>query len=411
MPLTVFVTDGNERPALAIVRALGRRGLRVLVGDEGASSLASSSRYAAGHVTYPSPYTDRRAFATFLADFIARERIDVLMPVSDVTTYAVCADQERLQRCSALAVPPFAAFDLVTNKARLIQYAAAHGIKVPRTHVVANQSRLHDVIDDIAYPAVAKPVQSRLPTETGWQSGGVHYAQSRRELEQIYRDDPVLARRPSLVQQRIVGPGVGVFALFDRGAIVADFAHRRLREKPPAGGASVLSESLPVDATLREQAARLLAPLEWHGVAMLEYKHDQATGDFYLMEVNGRFWGSLQLAIDAGVDFPFLACLLATGQRPAIERPYAIGVRNRWLAGDLDHLLLRLFRSAQAPPDPLAPPKWRALVDFCRFISPGLRYEVERSDDPRPFLYEFRRALRSLSSGALRMAAQMTGAK
>jgi len=316
MPLTVFVTDGDQRPALAIVRALGRRGLRVLAGSDGASSLASSSKYCAGHVTYPSPQRDRRAFARFLADFVARERVDVLMPVSDVTTYAVCADQARLERFSALAVPPFQAFDLVTNKARLLEYAASKGVSTPRTHVVANAAHLRDVIDGVAYPAVAKPVQSRMPTEDGWQAGSVQYAYSRGELEQIYRDDPVLARRPSLVQQRIVGPGVGVFVLFDRGTLVADFAHRRLREKPPAGGTSVLSESAPVDADLREQAIRLLAPLEWHGVAMLEYKQDQTTGDFVLMEINGRFWGSLQLAIDAGVDFPFLAFQLATGHRP-----------------------------------------------------------------------------------------------
>src|SRR5205085_6819270 len=97
-----------------------------------------------------------------------------------------------------------------------------------------------------------------------------------------------------------------VFALFDRGALVADFAHRRLREKPPAGGASVLSESAPVDPCLREQVVRLLGSIGWHGVAMVEYKHDLRSGATVLMEVNGRFWGSLQLAVDAGVDFPFL---------------------------------------------------------------------------------------------------------
>src|SRR6185369_14394569 len=55
MPMTVFVTDGDQRPALAIVRTLGRRGLRVLVGEDGPASLASSSKYCAGHITYPSP--------------------------------------------------------------------------------------------------------------------------------------------------------------------------------------------------------------------------------------------------------------------------------------------------------------------------------------------------------------------
>src|SRR5262249_18223760 len=378
-------------------RALGRRGLRVLVGSDGPSSLASCSKYCAGHVPYPSPLREGRAFARFLTDFVARERVDVLMPVTDVTTHAVCADQERLERRCALAVPPFPAFELVTNKARLLQYAAARGIAVPRTHLVANASRLREVIDAVTYPAVAKPVQSRLPTDDGWQSGGVHYASSRAELEQIYRDDDVLARRPSLVQQRIVGPGVGVFVLFDRGTLVADFAHRRLREKPPAGGTSVLSESAAVDDTLRAQAIRLLAPIQWHGVAMLEYKQHEATGEFFLIEINGRFWGSLQLAIDAGVDFPFLAYRLAPGQRPNVEQPYTVGVKNRWIAGDVDHLLLRLFRSEKALGLPeSAPSKFRAVADFLKFAQPGLRYDVGARDDMRPSLYELRRYLAAL---------------
>ena len=111
-----------------------------------------------------------------------------------------------------------------------------------------------------------------------------------------------------------------MFALFDRGRLVAEFSHRRLREKPPAGGASVLSESLPVDPRLREFALRMLGPIGWHGVAMMEYKQDRRTGDFVLMEVNGRFWGSLELAVAAGVDFPFLACQLARAFGPRRRR-------------------------------------------------------------------------------------------
>src|SRR5205823_2531443 len=115
-----------------------------------------------------------------------------------------------------------------------------------------------------------------------------------------------------------------------------------LREKPPSGGVSVLRESVPVDPIVRDQAIRLLGPLGWHGVAMLEYKQDRRTGTPYLMEVNGRFWGSLQLAVDAGVDFAYLAWQLALGHRPEIAPSYRVGVKSRWLLGDLDHLLTRL---------------------------------------------------------------------
>jgi hypothetical protein len=66
-------------------------------------------------------------------------------------------------------------------------------------------------------------------------------------------------------------------------------------------------------------------------------------------------------------------------------------VKNRWLCGDVDHLLLRLFRSERSLHLPAgAPSKWRALVDFLKFAQPGLRYEMTTRDDLRPSLYELR---------------------
>jgi len=389
VPLTAFVTDGDERPALAIVRSLGRRGITVIVGEQQQTSLASRSRYCARHVTYPSPYVECDAFDRFLASFLVRERIDAVLPVTDVTTHAVCRNQERLKRDCSLAVPPLDAFDLVTNKARLIEHAARCGVPVPRTHVVAGRPRLSTVVGDVEYPAVVKPVYSRTRTATGWVAGTAHYVRSRAELLRVYDDHEYLAFHTSLVQERVVGPGVGLFALFDRGRLVADFSHRRLREKPPAGGVSVLSESVPVDPRLRDHAIRLLAPIGWHGVAMLEYKHDERTGDCVLIEINGRFWGSLQLAVDCGVDFPFLAYRLARGLRIEADLPGKTGMKSRWLLGDLDHVLLRLFR----PPEALgllegAPSAARAVLEFLKFAQPGLHYDVISGSDWRPCAYE-----------------------
>jgi predicted ATP-grasp superfamily ATP-dependent carboligase len=397
MPMTVFVTDGDQRPALAIVRALGRRGLTVIVGDDQPASLAGSSRYCARHITYPSPYRDCDAFDRFLRGFVAREQIDVVMPVTDVTTHAVCATQARLRRHCMLAVPPFQAFELATNKARLLEHARQCGVPVPRTHMIDGRARLSEIIDRVQYPAVVKPVHSRTRTAEGWVLGTAHYAHSRAELEWLYDAHDYLAFHPSLIQERIVGSGVGMFALFDQGQLVAEFSHRRLREKPPAGGASVLSESLPVDPRLREFAVRMLGPLGWHGVAMMEYKQDRRSGELVLMEVNGRFWGSLELAVDAGVDFPFLAFQLARGIRPAVPPSYDLGVKNRWILGDLDHLLLRLARSARALDLPTgAPSTVRTLLDFLKIVEPKLHYEVISATDWRPFAHELWQYVRGL---------------
>lgn len=394
---TVLVTDGNERPALAITRSLGRRGWRVLVGEEHSASLASASRYCARHVTYPSPRRAPDAFARFLCDVVARERIDVVIPVTDVTTHEVAWNRDALAPYTAVAAPRLDAFELVSDKAALMQRAASCGIPIPRTEFVDGLAGLKSVIDRVRYPAVIKPARSRIRTAAGWVPATVQYAQCESELWDRYRTTEYLAAHPSLIQERIVGPGMGVFVLCEHGRVRAAFAHRRLREKPPSGGASVLCESVAPHPGLVAQAERLLGPLGWHGVAMLEYKQDQGSGVPFLMEVNGRFWGSLQLAIDAGVDFPYLCCQLALGELPDIPASYRVGVRSRWLLGDVDHLLLRVFHSDRDLPVG-APSRLRTLLEFLTPTASGLQQEIFRRGDPRPALYELRQY-----AGALRI--------
>jgi predicted ATP-grasp superfamily ATP-dependent carboligase len=151
---------------------------------------------------------------------------------------------------------------------------------------------------------------------------------------------------------------------------------------------SVYSESVPLDPQLVDRGLRLLRDLGWQGVAMLEFKTDSRTGRPYLMEINGRLWGSLQLAVDAGVDFPALLVSCALGERPA--RPsYRVGVRNRWWWGDVDHVLARLRSNpAELGLPPGAPSRWRVVRDFLRVWRPGDRNEVFRASDPWPFVRE-----------------------
>lgn len=400
-PLTALVTDGDQRPALAITRSLGRRGVSVLVGSEQPDSLASASKYCAGQVTYPSPYADPDAFDRFLLDLVARERIDVVMPVTDVTTHLVARNWTALGRHTASALPAFDAFDFVADKMRLLQRAAACGIPTPRTHVVDGLADAASLTGRLEFPVVVKPQRSRIRTESGWLPSSVQYAHNDSDLLRLYREKEYLNRYPSLIQERIVGPGVAVFVLCDHGELRAAFAHRRIREKPPSGGVSVLCESIALDPELIDQAMRVLRPLAWHGVAMMEFKQDHQTGRSFLMEVNGRFWGSLHLAIAAGVDFPFLSYRLALGQSVAAPGHYRIGVKSRWLLGDLDQVLMRLFhRDANQNLPAGAPSRARALFDFLQPIGSGLHYDVISGDDPRPFLREASQYVRQMAASA-----------
>lgn len=394
--MKVFVTDGDEKPSLAVTRSLGKRGISVLVGEERGSSLASASKYCAGRVVYPSPYRDPEGFSRFLLNFVRESQMDLIVPMTDVTTYLTSRMRKELEPYTRIPIAEFDAFNFVSNKWSLLKDAEERGIPIPSTIFIERPEEIKEALDRLDYPVVVKPGRSRILEQGKWLLTRVHYAETEAKLIRLYQEKEYL-RYPSLLQERIVGPGVGLFVLFDRGDLVTAFSHQRLREKPPSGGVSVLSQSIPVDPRLREHAIQLFKPLKWHGVAMLEYKLDQKTGKSFLIEVNGRFWGSLQLAIDAGVDFPYLLSQLMVEGQLESQKPYRVGVKSRWLLGDLDHLLLRLFKKEEdlsLPPD--FPSKIKTLVQFMNFFDNDTYFELNRWGDLRPFFFELKRYLRQV---------------
>ena len=182
-----------------------------------------------------------------------------------------------------------------------MEIARAAGFAVPDTRVIASPAAGEHPMDDGLFPAVIKPHRSVIRAPEGRRKLGVSFVNDVASCRRVLRTLPPGAF-PVLLQQRVRGPGEGLFVLRWGGRVVAVFAHRRLREKPPAGGVSVYRESITPGFRFLRAGLRLLDALEWNGLAMIECKRDPATGRHVIMEVNGRLWGSLQLAIDAGVD-------------------------------------------------------------------------------------------------------------
>jgi hypothetical protein len=104
----------------------------------------------------------------------------------------------------------------------------------------------------------------------------------------------------------------------------------------------------------------------------------------------------VQLAVDAGVDFPaMLAAAYAGDPLPADPPGYRTGIRLRWEWGDVDHLLARLRRGDAANALPHgAPSRLATLGAVLLPWRPGDRLEVLRAGDVRPFLRESARWFR-----------------
>ena len=392
----VLVTDGNQRSTLALTRALGRQGVSVTVAAEEFPCLCSESKYCSQTLVYRSPLSDPDGFANDILKELERGNYDLLIPMADLTAFLVSENKKRFSQCTRIPLPEKEVFEKASDKAEVLRLAQENGIPIPRTYFIKDFDEMKDLSTHLAYPVVIKPRRSKLFVGNGWVHAGVDYAHSAEEL--IFKcENQKEPLPPPLIQERITGSGYGVFGLFNRGQPRAIFCHRRLREKPPSGGVSVLSESIPVDPLMKSYAICVLEKLSWHGVAMVEFKFDPKDRQPKLMEINPRFWGSLQLSINSGVNFPYLLYrMIVDGDVEAVWE-YKEGAKNRWLLGDLDHLLARLLKSDRKlnlPPG--FPSRWKSLWQFLKFSERNLKYEVLTLDDPKPGFFELKEYLKAL---------------
>ena len=387
MSRSVLITDGDERSALAVVRSLGRAGHRVFVCSTSGRSIAGASRYARAEKGVAPSLTSPTEFARDVQSLISLWGVDLLLPMTEQAFNAVFANLTLFGNVLIPAAAP-EKFRAISDKQVVVEAAAACGLGVPAQVVLSTPDDREVLSANLQFPLVVKPVRSVAQRNGVQIKLGVIHCADDEALSQALATLPAIAY-PLLLQQRIVGPGVGVFILLWKGELVAHFAHRRLREKPPSGGVSVYRESIAMDPELLERSRQLLNRFDWSGVAMIEYKVDEQTGKPFIMEINGRFWGSLQLAIDAGVDFPRLLVACATGERAAGPRQYRVGIRSKWEWGEVDYFLARLRRTdAELSLPRGSSSRLRGILRPLIPWLPGDRLEVLRANDPGPFFRE-----------------------
>ena len=265
----VIVTDGNERSALAVTRSLGRRGIPVFVGAETASSLAGVSRYCRESFVYPSPWVSPEELRACLLEHAKRWGARVVLPMTDLAVEILGESEQRSGASIVLPIPSLDQYRALSNKYQLMESAKRQGVPIPDTIFVPDGD-VEKVVPQIdQWPIVVKPGRSLIKVQGRWQKTSVLYARNADELKKLYREISYL-NEPSLLQARVVGEGQGVFGLFDHGKPVTLFAHRRLRERPPSGGVSVLRESMALRQPITDYALRVVQSAEWHGVAMVE---------------------------------------------------------------------------------------------------------------------------------------------
>jgi len=381
--MRILVLDGDENQAVACVRSLGRAGHHVAVGSPNSWCKAGLSRFAEHRFRYPSPQQSTTAFVSGMLDELREHGDALVLPMTERTTLPLSENRDAVfQAGGNLVLPSHCTVLKAFDKSETTALARRLGVSVPESIIIENEADARAASVSFPKPAVLKPRSSQEASKNGslHQTGRPVYARTEQEFLDAYLR--IRQRCSSVIAQEFIdGVGAGYFAVVAHGSIKAEFAHRRIRDVHPTGSGSSLRESVVVTPEIRKASAAILTALGWHGVAMIEFRL-RNDGRPVFIEVNGRFWNSLALAVYAGCDFPLMLAELAQSGTVEQAVPYRVGVRCRWPLGDLRHLVA-VWQGALPGFPGSFPGRVNTLLEFMT-PHPGTYHDNFMWDDPLP---------------------------
>ena len=348
--MKILVTNGAYKHTLALVRALGAAGHSVGVIGHHWAAVSFFSKYCSHrHVIKTN---EKQRFVDELLAILQKERYDILLPVGLPTVVWIAERADEIRQFTRLPLADVDKIQLFENKKATYDLSLTLNLPTPLSFFPKDRSDA-----DICAAKLTPPIVVKHCKKSG--ADYLKYAQTKEEAVQFFEAMTAISetnvppigdwRSPNpehqspiggtleatiLFQEYLSGGGFGFFGLYENGIFKQGFAHKRIREFPVSGGSSSCAESID-NETLTHYGRKILDAVDWHGVAMVEFKMD-GNRQPRLLEVNPKLWGSFDLSVAAGVPFAEKWVKLAMNEPMDDHQNYKTGIRFSWLAdGDL----------------------------------------------------------------------------
>lgn len=401
LPERALVIGVDTPIGLAIIRELGSQGVEVYGVARSPRGVGLFSKWLTKGYLLSG---ERSVQLAGILNIIDEHKIGVLMAISEGDLLWLNQHREAFSGVKLL-FPDEQQIRTVLDKAQVYAVAQKAGVPLPR--MFTPESPQDARTTNLRFPVVVKWADPNavvpLLEKAGLPLEKFLYAYDQNELyAQLKRFEPVGCY--PVVQEFCRGYGLGQMFLMHQGEAALYFQHRRIHEWPPEGGVSTLCEALDpgLHTDLREKSLALLKALNWDGVAMVEYRHDPLTGQSALMEINGRFWGSLPLAHHAHAPFAWeLFRLKALGEKPDASNIYRSGIyrtkfRCAYIIPELKRLFVILFAAHRIQNRSLHFSPFNEILSLLKtWLNPRTRYYVFSLRDPKPFFYDITYAIRN----------------
>jgi predicted ATP-grasp superfamily ATP-dependent carboligase len=378
---TVIVSYARGGSSLGAIRSLGKRGVRIIAIDSIKCSPGFCSKFTSKAFLIPDPMRNVNSYKNFLKKIFYQEKCLTILPMDEITALVLSKYKHEFEENTdnENVWPDYEPLKIAQDRSRLLKLAEELTMPAPKCYTIEDIER-----NGVKPPWVIKPRYSIAEKDGSAKVGRVKYVSNVKDLKITVKSMQLEGVSP-IIQEFIPGEGYGFFALYNKGNLKACFQHRRLRESPYTGGPSSLRESVRIPELQRE-GLKIPQELKWHGPIMVEFKRDQRDGKFKLMEVNPRFWGSLNLAIQSGVDFPYLFYQIAKDGDCSNTFYYEISKKYKNLEYEIIHLV-SLFKKSELSCAKIKPNYFSSLFSV---LTSGLTVKDDylSANDPLPYISE-----------------------
>jgi protein-tyrosine-phosphatase/predicted ATP-grasp superfamily ATP-dependent carboligase len=325
MPDTVLLLGANDRACYSVAKSLKKSGYRIEVVNDSKDSIRYS-RFVKQFYTIGTIKVDVETAVKNLQKILEAKKYRFIIPINDLALTLCFHYQSSIKRFTEiLFINDPGVHEFASNKIKLWRIAADLELPVATTWIIEDLEQLNAVLKELKFPVIAKPASSKVLKNNKIFSYSVKIIKNKNELVDFVREK--IETVPLLIQEVLKGKGGGFNFFSVNGELFNYYCHERINEAWGGGQSTYRKTISPHQYNLLAYSEKLVKAIGWTGIAMIEYKIQNEVP--YIVELNGRSWGSIELGNFAKCSLPVdMVNYFAYNKKPTLTPFKEVYCRN-----------------------------------------------------------------------------------
>ncbi|MCK7591678.1 ATP-grasp domain-containing protein [Subsaxibacter sp. CAU 1640] len=300
----ILIPDGDSTWALPVIKCLAfRTDYKIFVLSAKENTAAKFSKTTSYYKYYPKSYDN--SWLNILNQEIESKSIDVVLPIAEPECLFLIQNKHLLSDIAK--VIPMASidnFETAIDKNKLGIFCEQHQIAYPKSQAFSNSKDFISNGNHLTYPLLIKPLHDK-------GGNGIIKFDDKTKFEKFIHEN--FKNNSFFAQEFVEGYDIDCSVLCDNGKVLTHTIQKGFLTGKNPYSPYIGIAFLQNDEVL-ELTKKLMEALNWSGVAHIDLRYDKKRGEYKILEVNARFWGSVEASRIANINFPVLICDYVSGK-------------------------------------------------------------------------------------------------